>query len=311
MNTGVQFGRKVSLLIASKNQALDLSNMRITFKVNAADVETPNTAIIRVYNLSAGTVNSSIKEYDSVILQAGYEGGNFGIIFKGTIKQFRKGKESNVDSYLDILAADGDLGYNFGVVNTTLEAAGTSPQQQGDVLAKAMGLPLDPNANTALAGGVLPRGKVMFGLARLYMRDLATSKLSRWSINNGQVTVIPLKGYLPGQVVKINSATGMIGIPEATNNGVNAKVLLNPLIQIGTRVQINNKDVTQTIVKEQFFPSYTSGPTLIADTTRDGVYRVLVAEHSGDTRGTDWYTSIVCLALDPTAPASSAVLPFG
>lgn len=313
MSTGEQFGRKISLLIANQQSAINLSNMRITFRTSGADTESPNTAIIRVYNLSDHTVNQAIKEYDNVVLQAGYEGGNFGVIFKGTIKQFRKGKESNTDSFLDILAADGDIPYTTGVISKTLDAGSTGPDAVGAVLAESMGIPLDPNADTTLAGtgGVLPRGKVLFGMSRDYWRNLANTHDFRWSIQNGFVTVVPNTGYLPGQIIKINSSTGMVGIPEATDNGILIKTLLNPLVKIGQRAQINNKDVTQTIVKEQFFPNYASPPTLIADVSRDGTYRILVIEHEGDTRGTSWYSSLVCLALDPSAAADSSVKAFG
>lgn len=298
------------MFVANAAKALDLSSLRFTFKVFNADVQTPNTAYIRVYNLSDGTARQVRNEYSSVILQAGYEKGNFAVIFQGTIKQFKIGKESNVDSYLDIMAADGDIGYNFGVANQTLKA-GSSAVDVIKAAAKGMGFALDPNANVGLTGGILPRGKVLFGMWRDYMAQLAATQDSRWSIQNGTLVLVKISGYLPGDVVQINSATGMIGIPEATDNGIEVMTLLNPLVKIGRRVQINNKDVTQTIVREQFFPSYTSGPTLVASVTDDGFYRVLVAEHEGDTRGQSWYTKITCLDLDPSSKPDKSVLPFG
>jgi hypothetical protein len=67
-------------------------------------------------------------EFNTVTLQAGYEGGNFGIIFQGSIKQTATGRERNVDSYVDIWAADGDEWTNFSVISQSL-AAGQTPQQ--------------------------------------------------------------------------------------------------------------------------------------------------------------------------------------
>jgi hypothetical protein len=63
-------------------------------------------------------------------------------------------------------------------------------------------------------------------------------------------------------------------------------------------------------LNKQMFPSYTS-QYYPATVTNDGFYRVMVAEHVGDTRGNDWYTELTCLAADISAPASSAVLPAG
>jgi hypothetical protein len=311
-----QFGRFVNLVLANGGTGLDLSKMRIRFMVSQNDADAPNTAEIRVYNLSNKTVKQAMKEYDSVVLDAGYE-DNHAIIFRGTIKQFRRGKESNVDSFLDILAADNDIGYNFGMLNQTF-APGVTPREIIDACAKAMGCDVDPNVDKVIdglqsTGGVIlnPRGKVAFGLARVYMRNLATTLNSRWSIQNGQVTLIPLSGYLPGEAVKINSLTGMVGIPEATSEGIQVRVFINPQIRVGGAIQLNNGDITQSQIRDRFFPGYKS-QTFIASTAEgDGFYRVLVAEHKGDTRDLNWYTDLVCLNLDPSADSNNAVLPFG
>lgn len=290
----------------------DLSALRFKFEIRGSDLDTPNTAVIRVYNLADSTIES-IREFGQVSLQAGYVNGNVGTIFSGDIKQFRRGKENNVDTYLDILAADGDQAYNFGIVNTTL-APGSNLTQRLNALADAMGVVLDKNAPDIVAnstGGIipLPRSKVMYGMARTHLRNIANSTSTRWSIQNGVLTFVPLAGYLPGEAVVINSVTGMIGQPEATDQGIMVKTLLNPLIKIGTRVQINNKDINQTIKINgtgQF--GYQDTQYLPARTTDDGFYRVMVAEHFGDTRGNEWYTELVCLNVDVT---NNSVLPYG
>lgn len=311
-----QFLRTSNLYLVNDTEALDLSNMRMRFQITASDVETPNVARIRVYNLGKETTAKAISEFSSVVLNAGY-GSQPGTIFTGTIKQFRQGKERNIDRFLDIFAADGDLAHNFGVVNTSLPA-GSTQQTQLQTLANAMNVPggqsisLDPNATKSLTpGGILPqpRGKVFLGLARTYMRNLSSTYNARWSIQNGKLTVIPLNGYLPGEAVVINSTTGMIGQPVATEQGIEVVCLLNPQIKIGQRIQLNNADITQTTIKQQFFPGYQDF-NLIAtvDTTTDGIYRAIVVEHEGDTRGEEWYSHLTCLLLDKS---SGIVFPFG
>lgn len=305
-----QFLRKAQLVVSKGANGLDLSDLRFNFQIKASDCETPNTAFIRVYNLKEQTRQQIIAEYDSVTLQAGYQYGNYGIIFQGSIKQFRFGRERNVDGYLDIYAADGDEAYNFGVINQSF-GPGSSFSDQLSALATAMNVKIDPNATSFLAtGGILPTGKVMFGMARLYMAALAKNNNCRWSIQNGVLTLIPLTGYLPGTAVAINSSSGMIGTPEQTDNGIKVRCYLNPLIKIGQAVKINNADINQAVVKEQFFPSYTSQyyPATVAN---DGIYRVIVAEYEGDTRGNDWFTELTCLDIDPSSPANTSVLSHG
>ena len=51
--------------------------------------------------------------------------------------------------------------------------------------------------------------------------------------------------------------------------------------------------------------------TLFANVTNDGFYRVLVVSHIGDSRGTEWHTKMICLALDASAAPGSSVLAAG
>jgi hypothetical protein len=312
-----QFLRFAQLLVTNESQqtVTDLSGLRFRFEVRSSDLETPNTAVIRVYNASSKTVNTIINGgmgsglddgANFVTLSAGYQNGNQGVIFQGDIKQFRFGKEGNVDTYLDILAGDGDQAYNESIVNQTLPK-GTNDTQQLAAIAASMNIPVSPQAQGALTtGGILPRGKTLFGMSRIHMRDLADKNDCRWSIQNGVLTIIPNTGYLSGDIVNINTASGMIGAPEATDNGITVRCYLNPLIKIGQRVQINNADINQTIVKAQSFPAYTS-LFYPATTSNDGVYRVLVAEHIGDTRSNSWYTDLTCLSIDQSSSQNSSV----
>ena len=174
-----------------------------------------------------------------------------------------------------------------------------------------MHLKVDPNAQTYLVSGIVqPSSKVMFGMARLYMGILAKNNNCRWSIQNGVLTLVPLTGYLPGQAVAINSASGMLGTPEQTDNGIKVRCYLNPLIKIGQAVKINNADINQVAWAQQLGPGYKQ-QVYYATLANDGVYRVLVAEHEGDTRGNSWYTDLTCLDIDPSSGANSSVLAYG
>lgn len=312
-----QFGIFAQLVVSKGTQGLDLSKLRFRFEVRASDAETPNTLTVRIYNLAETTVNSIIQEFDTVNLSAGFQNGNKGQIFSGDIKQFKFGREQNVDSYLEILAGDGDEAYNQAVINRSFPA-GTTDSQTFDALASAFGLPVAPTANGFLAtGGILARGKTQFGMAKFFMRDLARNNDTRWSIQNGVITLVPNTGYLPGDVVVLTSATGMIGQPESTDNGISVRCLLNPNIYVGRAVQIDNASITQFAFpvnnpghlgtgsgafKSQFYP---------ASTSQDGLYRVLVVEHVGDTRGNDFYTDLTCLTISQANATDQSVLPTG
>ncbi len=310
-NQGNQYLRKASVLIGNSSEVLDLSNLECEFRTVQADFVAPSHAYIRIFNPNPTTINSVQTEGVQVVLQAGYENGNFGQIFAGTVMQTKTGKLDNVTRYLDIMASDGDSWYSYGFINQTL-AAGASPKDQLAAIKKALAahnITVDPNAETAIAnaGGVLPRGKTLSGIGTIYLNNLADLAGCTWYIESGVLKIVPLTGYLPGTAVVINSQTGMVGSPEATQQGIEVRCLLNPLLKIGNTVKLNNNEITKTEVKNQGFPNY-SNISLFPTINTDGLYRVVVAEHFGGTRTNAWYSDIVCLSIDQSI---KKVQPYG
>lgn len=335
MSTIDQWIRKVSLIVTTidiskvdysqgppdlahaPRKGIDLSDFHIKFQVMQNDEQSPSNSFIRVFNLSDKTADLIRNEYTGVTLQAGYENGNFGIIFQGDIKQFRRGRVSATDTYLDILAADGDLGYNYGYSATTLEAGNTSVQSQATEIAKGMQFPIQhmPESGTVTGleatGGVLPRGKVLFGMGRALMRTCARTMGATWSIQDGKIVVLPLTGYLPTDAVELNVGSGLIGMVEQTDNGICATCLLNPKLVIGGLVKIDNAAINQTFQTDKSFLipyNQWKGVQILATVADDGFYRLYVVEHLGDNRGNEWYSKLTCLKFDKS---SNTCLAFG
>lgn len=294
-----QWKRKASLTLVKGQQGLDLSDLHFRFKVAQQDVQSPNNAEIRVYNLLPNTVRQIREEYSEVVVQAGYE-ASYGVIFRGTVKQFRVGRESATDSYLDILAADGDLLHNFATMNQTL-AAGSSAQDRLRAFQAATAIQAQATGLSA-TGGILPRGKVLFGMWRDFLDSFAATQRSTWSVQDGKVQVIPLDGYLPGEAVVLTAATGLIGTPESTQEGVRIRCLLNPRLVPGGLVSVDNASINQTLAapgNPANIPfNQRTGFQNYADVAADGTYRVYVVEHTGDTRGQAWYSDLVGLTLN-------------
>lgn len=304
------YKRKASLVVSSASKALDLSAVQFKFSTKNADVNVPNSLVATVFNLSDETAQSIQKEYTKVTLKAGYQDGPYGVIFDGTIKQVRRGRINPTDTYCEILAADADLAHNFAIVNKTLAKGSTLSDRVKaitDAMQKQGGVTqgyVFPELNST--GGVLPRGKVLFGMARDYADDVANTAGATWSIQNNQFQLIPLTGYKPGDAIVLTSRTGMIGLPEQTDQGIKVRSLLLPTIQIGGRVKIDNKSIQNAQIDIAY-----SAINLLAFVAADGFYRVYVAEHSGDTRDNDWYTDMICLSIDASAKPTSAVNAYG
>jgi hypothetical protein len=307
-----QYLRKVSLVVSNAFGTLDLSQMRIKFRVyQAAGSEFPAYADIRVLNLSDATATQVQQQYTDVTLSAGYEGGAFGLIFQGTIKQVRRGREDQTNKYLEIRAADGDVPRQFGVVNTSLAAGATQPSNIVKTITGQIGVPQGYTVDVP-QGVAQSRGKVMFGMATNDLDTVGSSNGMGWWIDKGKLNMVPLDSYIPREAIVLTSNTGMVGLPEQTEDGIHVRCLLNPNIRIGTLVQINNTSVQRELLGGQNL--FATGrleniPGLLPKVTDDGFYMVYVAEYVGDTRGhgQDWLTELTCLAIIPAAPVSDSV----
>lgn len=301
---GQQFGRACKLLVANAgNNALDLSALHIKFVVKRSTQMTPNVADIFVYNVEAETAKLIQKEFTRVILQGGYE-TNFGVIFQGNIKQVIIGRESGTDTFIEIIAGDGDNAYNFAVVSTSLAAGATQTDIVKIVAGTMSSKGVLPGHLGEFTEVKLPRGKVMYGNARNYLRTVALTTFKNWSIQDEKVTFVDNKSYLPGEAVVLTSKTGMIGTPSQTTEGVNVKCLMNPNIKIGGRIKIDNASIAQYKLNLEVVQTAANYP---APLTADGVYFVLVVEHAGDNRGQEWYSTMLCLNMNITTNPLNAV----
>jgi hypothetical protein len=164
-----------------------------------------------------------------------------------------------------------------------------------------------------LGGNPLPRGKSVYALSRDELRNIAFNAQSSWSIQDGKLNMIPISAYMPGQIPVITAATGMIGLPEQTQNGIRIRCLLNPNIKIGQVVKLDN----ESIQKYRFGVGVTDQLTneTLKDQIKlnnDGLYYVMMTEISGDTRGDEWMTDMICLAVDATiTPLFAPTFPIG
>lgn len=305
-NSGLQYHRKFQLIVEDPNfNGLDLSQLHCKFTVKQLGIQTPNCADIRVYNLSADTALAIKKQFTKVTIQGGYD-SNFGVIFTGNIKQAIIGRESQTDTFLDLNCGDGDLAYNFAVVNQTIAAGSSQADQTTQVMnsMNALGVKLAPNQTQALKTFKLPRGKTLWGGSKDYLRTISKQNGQTWSIQNSLVAFVPQNAYAPGETVILTSKTGIIGTPQQTNYGVNVVCLMNPLIHPRRTIKIDNASVAQLRVD---LGNPKDPVNLAPPLTADGVYYVLVVEQTGDNRGIDWYSKLICCTTNASAPYIGSV----
>ena len=82
--------------------------------------------------------------------------------------------------------------------------------------------------------------------------------------------MLPAGKVLPGESALLSQETGMIGAPEATDNGLELACLLNPALRVGGMVTVRS-------ILDWF----------------DGDYKIVNMRSSGDILGGDWTTKLV------------------
>jgi hypothetical protein len=299
-----QFIRRFSLTLGNDSQITDLSDLHCTFSIKQADKETFQSATVRIYNISEKTLNAlAAQEYLTMTIQAGYVNGNYGTIFLGVVIQARFGRDNPTDTYLDIIAGEGYIAQQQ-VMSLTM-SAGATMQDVAEQAAQSSGLHLKPY--DFIPGAKLPRGKTIYGMARDTLHiAAATAGFSYFYDNKGNIAFVPLESSIPGTATVINSDTGMIGWPEQTQAGIKVRTLLNPLLDVASAIKIDNKSIRAMGVTPsyQWINDVATFPHIAAD----GLYRIYVIEHSGDTRGNAWYSDITGLSLNGDTGQSSLFL---
>jgi hypothetical protein len=282
------YKRACSLVIGdASGNAIDLSAFRVKFVIKQALIQTPKHADITVYNLRRETALQIQKEFTTVELHAGYEGGS-GLIFRGSVIQVRIGRENATDSYLHILATHHDAAYNFAVSARTLGAGWTQADAHAGIASDFASRGVAVGSAPSLSATPAPRGKVCFGQTRDLARQFAEANGAHWNIDNDQLQVCRVDQALPDPVFVLTSKTGLIGLPAMTIDGVVARSLLRSEIRAGARVQIDNASIQDVSISPSIdfvnvFPSKAA----------DDVYKIYYVTHTGDTRGQPWYTDMV------------------
>ncbi len=338
-------------LTDDQGQGISLSDFKVTFNIEWFNISKQNRiGTFRIYNLAPDTVNKiTAGEFSKIRLIAGYEGiaetvsadqvgiaqdvnedeigtrngRNFGLIFSGDVRYSVTGKDNPVDRYVLIQAADSDQAFLTTVTTTTI-GAGWTADSLNDVLMQGF------NANGATQGRkpempptVFPRGRVVFGVTRDIMDNVAAQCNARWMFVDGKVEMVRDDEYVHEAIV-LNSETGLIGMPQQTiGNGVNVRCLINPNIRVNGLIQLDQASVYRTALSSdeiamaggQITTEDQNGNLTLSGTTAqpasiatDGIYIVRGIMYTGDTRGQAWYMDLMCEARGATDMRSAASL---
>jgi hypothetical protein len=304
------YGIQAKLVIANEQGAgYDLSAMHLKFRVQSRTIQTLKSAEITILNLSPATMATlfNSQEFTVVTLSAGYVNGPFGNLFTGKISYSKKGNLDATTSYLTIIATDSDDAYNWATIECPLAAGTTLQQQLAQVLKVLQPYGITAGSIPTLPANPLVRGKVLSGMVRNVLSDLARTVNCDWHFANGQLNFVSRNVPLSGDVITLTPQTGLIGAPEQTLDGLNVRALLNPNLITGRLIQVFSSQINSSAVGTAAQPDYS--PAYLPDLSSNGVYMIYSLTHVGDTRGTgnDWVSEIVAVASSTTSPPLSSL----
>lgn len=288
-NSGyTQYLREYRVTIKPKNKAksIQISDLRCVFNCEKKLSETPNYSTVTLYNL-AGTTLAGIHVGDTVILEAGYRNGNFGMIFSGTVIQPRYYRESQTDTCLSLVLQDGDKSLTGTWVSKSVAKNAT----QYDVVK----LCIDGKEKSAgiisdtLSMARLPRGKIMFGQSSKYLKKAAKAGNSQFYVEDGKINIVAAASYSSKQAVELSPKTGLIGMPTQTDDGISGQCLINPSIKLATQLYINRNYIEAKQVEE--------GKKTYTGPSAAGLYKVTALTYEGDTHGDNWYCTFEAVAI--------------
>lgn len=320
MKTGYKYGRNIRLVLETDDQVFDLSSFRITFQVVHGSTTTPKVLRCRIYNLShggRGTKNTIAAIQESkektIALSTWYNGQSPALLFSGLVRQVYAGRESPLNTYLDIGAAVLEKEIATGGVSSFIQAGWTHE----DILKQG----LAPNN---IKAGELPatqgqgvRPKILYGNCRAIIREMARNLQAIPIIDdNGQLNFIKVGNLArpKGEAIHLSPNNGLIGTPIQVPEGIQVTALLDPRFVIGQELDIysaNASDSHTAIQQEDIELNFSGvnrgnltynsdGTSNVRGLSHTGRYRILFADHTGDTRGTTWYSTIVGQAVDPS-----------
>lgn len=334
----VNWTRHFELQLLDKDgKGINFGDLRVTFNIEWFNLSSESSVgTFKIYNVSAETANKIAgEEFSKIRVIAGYEGmepvvsadqvgraqevdpsqdgqrngENYGLIFSGDIRYTMTGKDNPVDSYVLIQASQSGFAFASTMSGTTL-AAGWNYAEMDGALMK------DFNANGVTVGStppmpptVFPRGRVLFGMTRHLMDNVAAQCRATWMLVDGKREMVAVDEVVHEAIV-LNSHTGLIGMPQQTmGNGVNVKCLINPNIRVNGLIQLDQASVFRTALGThdiamaggRITDQNTDGNVSLSGTTAqpaslatDGVYIVRGIMYTGDTRGQAWYMDMMC-----------------
>ncbi len=267
----ITIARPQSYFIQAPN-AVVVTNLRVVFNIEKTLGKDPNTCEVKIYNLAERTRGEVQAKPLHVRVDAGYD-GQVERLFAGDLR-FAQSKRLPVDWETCLQVADGDRAHRFARVSRSYKAGVDVKAAIGEV-AKSMGLKVPKSvAEARELAAQFTTGLSLHGPSQAELEKLLKPHGFSHSIQDGRLQILKGDAAHPGQAIVISQDSGMVGSPafgapekKSGKRLLTVKTLLKPAVFPGGLIKVESLEIS-------------------------GVFRCERVVHSGDTHGSEWYTTI-------------------
>ena len=243
-------------------------------------------ADISIYNLSTDTANKAFKRGKTLSFKAGYE-DLIDKIFSGTLRNIIR-ERRGPDTITRLICRGGKLVDEQPQVNDTL-GVDTKLTQIIRACGAPLGYPIVMDDSQFADVDPYIYGCTLQGDPRVYLDELAQTHGFDYIIENERLVVVR-RGYTrQGDVHVVSQFTGMEGIPEISEVGVDVVTRLNPKIRIGGKFRVESELATFNFSNLYFRD--------IPESAGQGEHKIIKIEYTGDTWGDAWSNKIFGLRI--------------
>jgi hypothetical protein len=181
-----------------------------------------------------GPINSSIMYQNSVLIAAGDEGSALTTIYSGTIWQAWGDFNQMPDASLNIVALGG-LAASLKPVGASSYPGSADVGTIMQSLATTAGFGFEnSDVSVQLSNPYFP------GTALAQIRACARAANINFAIDNGTLHIWPKGSARNGTTPLISPATGLVGYPAFSSNGLMLTTTFNPDVVIGGTIQVQS-----------------------------------------------------------------------
>ena len=273
MTTLQQYLRRCDLNIGN---LLIQETLRIVFSIRLGGDSSQQPTTIRIWNLATATASTITEKDTPVMLQAGYADTPLGLLYEG---QVRRGdtERHRLDRITTVAMGNADEQKSILFNRSYMQIA--LPTLIRDIVG-TMGLTAHPSISIVPNETLAEWSYV--GRCRDALNALLMPRGIRWYNQGGMILFGNDKGTPAAGAFTLSQASGLIGSPARTEDGMKAKMVLNADIELGQTITLQSIQLT-------------------------GGYKVKTILHYGDTWDGEWATGVEAVGAPHSGTGLAAI----